>query len=141
MIDAMEPLHPAPNVDAKIAETPATIAKPDPAAGPAFFCDDRDDVLWVKPGSKGMDRATQTLACHKLADAIVHRLGEKGIVRIRAFGPHAAWKAGVSTRIARGTLATSGVDLHWIEYFIDAEVDGVQKTGFGWTSVATKDAE
>lgn len=65
---------------------------------------------------------------NSVAGALAGVLREKGGVEIQAIGAGALNQAVKAVAIARGFVATSGVDLICIPAFVDIRIDGEERT-------------
>jgi len=63
-----------------------------------------------------------------LAGAIVEEVKEKGGVEVRAIGARAVNQGVKAIAIARGYIASSGIELICIPAFTDTEIEGEERT-------------
>lgn len=62
------------------------------------------------------------------AGALANTIREEGVAELQAIGPKAVNQTVKAITIARGYMATSGVDLVFLPSFVDVEIDHENKT-------------
>lgn len=67
------------------------------------------------------------------AGAVANTFREVGMAELQAIGPKAVNQAVKSIAIARGYLASSGVDLFFTPAFVDVELNEETRTGIRFT--------
>jgi stage V sporulation protein S len=72
----------------------------------------------------------------KLAGAVAHALRHNGEVSVRCFGNPSIGKAAKAIAISSGFLASHDLALYCAPAFIDAEMDGISKTGLSFFTFA-----
>lgn len=92
--------------------------------------------LRVKSDRPDITPEERRVRVRKLAGAIAHSLRHHGEVSIRCFGNSSIGKAAKAIAIAKGFLATHDLALYCAPAFIDAEMDGVSKTGLSFLAFA-----
>lgn len=67
------------------------------------------------------------------AGAVANTLREEGTAELQAIGPKAVNQAVKCIAIARGYMASSGVDLYFVPSFVDVAVSDETRTGIRFT--------
>lgn len=67
------------------------------------------------------------------AGALANAFREEGVAELQAIGPKAVNQAVKTIAIARGYLASSGVDLYFVPSFVDVELQDETRTGIRFT--------
>ncbi len=67
------------------------------------------------------------------AGAVANTLREEGMAEIQAIGPKAVNQAVKCIAIARGYMASSGVDLYFVPSFVEVAVSDETRTGIRFT--------
>jgi len=94
----------------------------------------KDDIIELKVKADAQDSTDdeRRASLKKLAGAIAHSLRQSGEVRVRCFGNACIGKAAKAATMARGLVAVHGYDLYMVPYYINADMDGVDKKGIGF---------
>lgn len=67
------------------------------------------------------------------AGAVANTFREEGVAELQAIGPKAVNQAVKCIAIARGYLASSGVDLYFVPSFVEVDVSDETRTGIRFT--------
>lgn len=67
------------------------------------------------------------------AGAVANTIRAEGMAELQAIGPKAVNQAVKCIAIARGYVASSGVDLYFVPSFVEVDVSDVTRTGIRFT--------
>jgi len=88
--------------------------------------------LRVKSDPTDMDSESKKVAVRQLAGSVANALREVDGVQVRCIGMASIGKAVKALAIARGFVAVQGRDLYCTPVFIDAEIQGEERTGIAF---------
>lgn len=91
---------------------------------------------WTQPAKEGtvnVLRIASTSEPSSAAGAVANTFREEGRAELQAIGPKAVNQAVKCIAIARGYMASSGVDLYFVPSFVEVAVSDETRTGIRFT--------